>query len=128
MYGSTARTWVVSVVRARRPPKGIVRAKAKGPGPTGQYEEVLLASAGSGDGGRSVVHRYVSFDHAVKVKIDVVVKSVAKLTVSTRIVRGVCNTQRLLLVLEKPAISWVLSPINVKFIYVPNTSLGKIWA
>lgn len=110
--GSTARTWVESVVRTRWFPKGTVTEKAKGPAGMGQKEETLLVKVGSGDGGRSVEHRYDVLDHAVKVKTDVVVNSV----------------DRLLLALENPIMPWELSPISVKFIYLPSASLGRTWA
>lgn len=106
-----------------------MRETAKGPGLMGQYVDVLLARAGRGDGGRSVVQRYVPFDQAVNVNTEVVVKSVAKLNLSIpKSLKGLCDIQRLLLVLENPIISWVLSPIIVRFIYMPEVSLGRIWA
>lgn len=44
----------------------------------GQRLVALLARVGSGDGGRSVEHKNDALFQAVKVKIDVVVKSVAE--------------------------------------------------
>lgn len=74
--GSTARMRVFSVVRARREPKGMVAESASGPAAMGQ--NVLLKPRGSrGEGGRSVSQRYDEFDHALRVKMDAEVKSVA---------------------------------------------------
>lgn len=76
--GSTARSWVMSVVSSRSRPQGIVDEKAKGPCATGQYVLSVEVIAGSGLGGRIFSQRYELLVHAFNVSTEVVVNSVAK--------------------------------------------------
>lgn len=66
------------MVRARWGPQGMEEENAKGPAGIGQYVDVVLSSAGSGDGGRSGEQRYELLIHAFRVSTEVVVKRVAR--------------------------------------------------
>jgi len=79
--GSTAEIRVVRVVRARLEPHGTVVEKANSPGPTGQKPSSSPACrVGSGDAGRKVSQREEKLLQALRVRIEVVVKSVAGTT------------------------------------------------
>jgi hypothetical protein len=76
--GSTARSWVMSVVSSRSRPQGIVDEKANDPCTTGQNVLSVEVIAGSGLGGRIFSHKYELLVHAFRVSTEVVVNSVAK--------------------------------------------------